>query len=384
VLIAPTDHVVDYHAHMLKKKLAPLGTEIEVFNSTVRGRGRERLQQRLRRSEPLLVIGTPPLLNVPIRRAGLIVLDEGHRISLINRAPILKWGFVPPILITTALPLPSLLLASLYGDLPWSIVREAAPFNRAPTTKVVVPENRSTIEQAVRRSLQEGQQLLYIMPSAGKDDKAAAERLTDMARRLGQEVFPNRHSGALHPRLKSAERDEILRLFRAGRLQILVSRPDIILATGVSPTLTSMIIEDAGALRPLQIHELRGLLSGEDRVSLCILVPSGGAGEEDIKALQHLEVVHDGFQLADEEFKARPPESYLGVRQAGLNRLWAADLKTNGEELFNARYEAFRWVDGAPESNDDEANRLILEAATKRWPGLLPRKDAAIKAQSAG
>ena len=103
----------------------------------------------------------------------------------------------------------------------------------------------------------EGRQAFIICPLIEESDAIAAQAAVAEYERLSQEVFPDLRLGLLHGRLSSAEKDEVMEDFRAGKLDILVSTPVIEVGIDI-PNATVMLMESADRFGLSQLHQFRG------------------------------------------------------------------------------------------------------------------------------
>jgi ATP-dependent DNA helicase RecG len=172
----------------------------------------------------------------------------------------------------------------------------------------------------------------------------AMGRFAELRRRLA----PAR-VGLLHGALAPAEKEDVLRAFAAGRVDVLVATTVIELGIDV-PNATLMIVEEADRFGLAQLHQLRGRVGRGDAPGLCMLCASQ-AGPEDGDGARRLEALastEDGFRLAELDLEARGFGELFGTRQTG----GAGDRATLREtfalvELAHREAEAILAVDPA-------------------------------------
>ena len=80
--------------------------------------------------------------------------------------------------------------------------------------------------------------------------------------------------GLVHGRLKAEERDDVMRRFRAGEVQVLVATTVIEVGIDV-PDATIMVIEHPERFGLAQLHQLRGRIGRGAEESFCILIAEG-------------------------------------------------------------------------------------------------------------
>ena len=118
-LMAPTEILAEQHLTTLRALLRPLDLEVALLTSTVKGKSRQQLLERIAQGEVPLLVGTHALLydEVQFHRLGMIVVDEQHRFGVLQRASLRRKGLTPDVLVMTATPIPRTLAMTLYGDL---------------------------------------------------------------------------------------------------------------------------------------------------------------------------------------------------------------------------------------------------------------------------
>lgn len=146
--------------------------------------------------------------------------------------------------------------------------------------------------------------------------KAAVTYASELAHAL-----PECSVAFLHGRLKSREKEEIMKRFVRAEVQILVSTTVIEVGVNV-PNACLMIVENAERFGLSQLHQLRGRVGRGSRKSYCILV-TGGTGEPGERARERLQVMrttYDGYAIAEQDLAQRGPGDFLGVAEDGAVR----------------------------------------------------------------
>jgi len=147
--------------------------------------------------------------------------------------------------------------------------------------------------------------------------------------------------GLLHGRLSAADKDDVMRRFRSGELNILVSTPVVEVGIDI-PNATVMMVESADRFGLSQLHQFRGRVGRGQEQSYCMLLAQNPS-EIGRERLDIIEKVQDGFQLAEEDLRLRGPGEFFGTRQSGLPDLRMARLsdiallelaRSEAEKLF--------------------------------------------------
>jgi ATP-dependent DNA helicase RecG len=327
---------------------------------------KQELQQRILDGEVDIVIGTHALIQkgVEFHRLGLAVVDEQHRFGVTQRSALRQKGFNPHVLVMTATPIPRTLALTLYGDLDLSVIDQLPPGRQAVKTKWLKPGQRASAYDFVRRQAAEGRQAFIICPLVEESEAIQAKAAIAEYEHLSQEVFSDLRLGLLHGRMPTADKDKVMRRFRSGKLDILVSTPVVEVGIDV-PNATVMLVESADRFGLSQLHQFRGRVGRGQEQSYCMLLAQNPS-EVGRERLDIIEKVRDGFALAEEDLKLRGPGEFFGTRQSGLPDLRMAKLSDVGL-LELARSEAIKLFEIDPGLEKPE-HRLLTEELARVWP----------------
>jgi ATP-dependent DNA helicase RecG len=263
-----------------------------------------------------MVVGTHALIQggVEFSDLALAIVDEQHRFGVEERGLLRGKGANPHLLVMTATPIPRTLTLTMYADLDLSLLDEMPPGRIPITTTVLQP---IALEQAYARMqslLDQGQQAFLVFPLVEASETSEADSAVEAFDRL-RPVFYRHKLGLLHGRMKPAEKDEIMRAFREREFDVLVTTS--VAEVGVDiPNATVIIIHGANRFGLAQLHQFRGRVGRGGLPSYCLLVPD--TQEKDaLDRLMALKINHDGFALAEVDWKLRGPGDLAGTRQSG-------------------------------------------------------------------
>ena len=310
-----------------------------------------------------LLIGTHALIQegVSLPKLALAVADEQHRFGVLQRSALRQRGLeTPHTLIMSATPIPRTLTLTLYGDLDISTIDELPAGRETVATRWLSPERREAAYGFIRKQAQEGRQAFVICPLVGESEVIEAKAATEEYERLSAEVFPDLKLGLLHGRMSSKDKDKVMRRFRDGEVDILVSTAVVEVGIDVANA-TVMMIEGSDRFGLAQLHQFRGRVGRGEHKSYCILMsdsPSDVAKER----LSALEEIHDGFRLAEVDLELRGPGDFFGTRQSGLPNLRMAHL-SDRQLLESAREEAARVMEQDPQLKQKKHAELASHVA---------------------
>jgi len=370
-VMAPTEILAEQHFVTFRDLLEPLGVGVTLLTSALKPRARAAARAALAAGEAGCAVGTHALVEqgVAFRRLGLAVVDEQHRFGVEQRARLRGKGEHPDLLVMTATPIPRTLALTLYGDLDVSVIDELPPGRRPVVTVTRAEAKRREIHAFIGAEVAAGRQAYVVCPLVEESEALDLAAATDMARRLGEEVFPRLTVGLLHGRLGVEEKDAIMRRFKAGEIQVLVSTTVIEVGIDV-PNASVMLVEHAERFGLSQLHQLRGRVGRGPWKSYCILLASGHLTEDARRRVEALVSTHDGFRIAEVDLELRGPGEFFGTRQSGLPEFRVADLLRDAALLEEARREAMTIVAADPELRDP-AHRALRGQLLARWRGKL-------------
>ncbi len=428
----------------LRRDIAPIGSAIRLmhypstrvapFFGGQRACDRAVVEEALSTGAAHIVVGTQALVcnELKFKRLGLVVIDEQHKFGVRQRA-LLKGAseLEPHYLVMTATPIPRSMTMTFFGDLDVSTMRGGPPNRRPPTTSIVTRKTRDSWLEFVKSRVDEGRQAYFVVPRVAEDGvdeeeygtslesrefgassgeeavaparwtrweslekeecndgrqkrvKTPLRTVDSVYRELSSGLFKNYRIGVLNGRMKAAQKEEIMRSFRRGELQILVATSVIEVGIDV-PNATLMTIENAERFGLAQLHQLRGRVTRGEYPGFCGVVPTNeepNAAEEDRKtsrrkktdgekkreesnraeALERLTSFTestDGFELAEKDFAARGPGELFGQKQHGSAQLRVANLAKDRELIEGAREDAIEIVQRDPGLSELEHEAL--------------------------
>ncbi len=269
----------------------------------------------------------------------------------------------------TATPIPRSLALTVYGDLALSIIDELPPGRTPIKTRLLSDHERVKAYRHIHAELSRGQQAYIVYPLVEETEKSDLLAASEGFDYLRQEVFPDVKLRLLHGRLKPEEKEQLMRAFKAGDIQVLIATTVIEVGIDV-PNASVMMIEHAERFGLAQLHQLRGRVGRGAAASCCLLMRSQRCTEEGRQRLAVMAESNDGFRIAEADLAIRGPGEVLGTRQSGLPDFRVANLLRDGRILEEARQEAFRLVEDDNFIDDPHYDDLRQELK-KRWGGRL-------------
>jgi ATP-dependent DNA helicase RecG len=339
-----------------------------------------------------IVVGTHALLEETVQFAdlGLVVADEQHRFGVEQRAALTdKAGITPPhVLVMTATPIPRTVAMTVFGDLDVSTLREL-PQGRADiqTTVVPVDEQPEWLIRAwhrVNEEVEKGHQVYVVCPRIGGEPESAMEEVADedsasrrapvavadVAAMLVEGPLADLRVFMLHGRLPADEKDDLMRRFAAGDIDVLVATTVIEVGVDVANA-SLMVVMDADRFGVSQLHQLRGRVGRGTVPGLCLLVTDAPADSPARQRLEGVAATADGFELSRLDLEHRREGDVLGATQSGKrSSLRLLSVLRDEDVIVSAR----------------SAAEVVVEAdpALEQHPALAGRVTALVETERAG
>jgi len=350
VLMAPTQILAEQHARNARKWLEPLGLRVALRTGSKRedGDGVELMRGKSGSTKIEIVIGTHALLHDAelMHNTGIVVIDEQHKFGVAQRAKLIRKGDTPDVLVMTATPIPRTLTLTIYGDLEVSTIDQKPRDGVKIITKVRPKTKLKDAAKFLREQIEEGRQGYIVYALIDESEKLEAGAATKGHEEWSKLLAPC-EVGLLHGRMSAEEKEDVMKRFRAGKLDALVSTTVIEVGIDV-PNATVMFIHDAGRFGLAQLHQLRGRIGRGAHTSYCVLFVDD-KDEDNRQRLAIMEETSDGFQIAEEDLRRRGPGDVLGHSQSGQAPLLFGELLADTRLVRLARQLAERTLDEDPQ-----------------------------------
>ena len=377
-LMAPTELLAEQHAATLGRLLEPLDIRPELLLGRQTAAEKSAIRGRLAAGQARIAVGTHALMqeSVSFRRLGLVVIDEQHRFGVEQRAALIGKGAAPDVLLLTATPIPRSLALTINGDLDVSTLRERPPGRGSVRTGVRAANQREKVLEFVRQECGRGRQAYVVLPVIEESERADLRAATTMAQSLAAR-WPELAVGLVHGRLKADERDQTMRRFRAGEIQVLVATTVIEVGIDVANA-TVMLIEHPDRFGLAQLHQLRGRIGRGAEESYCILLADGPGMDR----LRGFAATQDGFRIAELDLAERGMGDLIGARQSGGFELRHARLPVDDDLLARARDLATRLIEADPALQRGELEQVHRDRAGGQRPlAVADQRPALLRAE---
>ncbi|MFG2823688.1 ATP-dependent DNA helicase RecG [Kitasatospora sp. NPDC048365] len=414
-LLAPTEVLAQQHHRSIVEMMGDLaeggmlggseqGTRVALLTGSMGTPARRQAMLDMACGDAGITIGTHALIEdkVQFQDLGLVVVDEQHRFGVEQRDALRAKGGQPPhLLVMTATPIPRTVAMTVFGDLETSVL-DQLPSGRSPISTHVVPSLEkpnflARTWERVREEVGKGHQAYVVCPrigdeepdakGAGKKKRKAAEDLEDLtglgdpgdagadsderrpplsvvetAAMLTRGPLAGLRVEILHGRLAPEAKDDVMKRFAAGEVDVLVATTVIEVGVNV-PNSTVMVIMDADRFGVSQLHQLRGRVGRGSAAGLCLLVSEMPGASSARARLDAVADTLDGFALSRIDLEQRREGDVLGQAQSGVkSSLKVLSVLDDEEVIATARAEATRLVAADPDLAAHPELRTALES----------------------
>lgn len=324
---------------------------VALLTGSTKVKDRKLILDKLKSGEIDILVGTHALFSkdVEYKDLGLCIIDEQHRFGVSQRKELEEKSNNANVLIMSATPIPRTLAMLIYADMDISRILDK-PQNRIPIKNYVANVNeREKAYRSIKKQIDLGHQAYVICPSIEKNEDedvgsfANYQNVVEYAERLKNFYGKDVRIGILHGKMKPSEKYDIMKRFKDGEIDILVSTTVVEVGVDV-PNATFMMVEDASAFGLAQLHQLRGRVGRSDYQSYALFVDTNPS-EKSEKRLKVLANSNDGFYIAEEDLKLRGPGDIFGVKQSGEMDFKLADMYTDIQLFRFASVDAKEFLD---------------------------------------
>lgn len=378
--MAPTEVLAKQLFESFIQFMKPLGMQVglimgsgaykfpsKVYGQTYTPISKPQLMKWVANGEIPILIGTHSLIQkkVSFKHLALVIIDEQHRFGTNQRASLAnKDKFLPHLLSMTATPIPRTLALTIYGDLDLSVLDEMPKGRKPAVTEIVSDAKRAKMYEHIREELENGRQAYVICPrifepDPQKQNTVMAKSVVEEAKRLSQKDLKGFKIDDMHSKLTKTEKDEKMRAFADGEIDVLVSTSVVEVGVNV-PNATVILIEGAERFGLAQLHQLRGRVLRSSHQAYCYLY-SESKSDVTLARLKALTTAKTGFELAEIDLQNRGMGELAGGKQWGVTDLGMEAIK-NLKMVEAARTEARAII----ESDSLSKHPLLEEIVTTK------------------
>ena len=333
-LMAPTEILAHQHYLKMIDLFKDYDINIKELLGSTSKKEKEQIKKDLKEGNIDIIIGTHSILNdeVEFNNLGLIITDEQHRFGVNQRNNLRNKGKMVDVHYLSATPIPRTYALTIYGDMDISIIK-TMPNGRKPVKTINITKSNEDTKRllvTIQKELLNNHQIYIVSPLIESDEEEDIKKLYDNY----SKAFKEYNIGILHGKMTSKEKDGIMKEFKDGKINILISTTVIEVGVDVKNA-TMIVIYDAYKFGLATLHQLRGRVGRNSLESKCILV-----SDRDTERLRIMENTNDGFKLSEEDFKLRGSGDLFGIKQSGDMEFKIANLTSDYDILIKAKEDS--------------------------------------------
>ncbi len=318
LVLVPTEVLCNQHFETFKKYLNIYG-DIEMISGKTSTDNKKHIKRKLVNGEVSVLIGTHALLfdEYKFKSLAVVIIDEQHKFGVKQREKISSnYKKQPHLIYMSATPIPRTLALVLYENMNYITISDKPSDRQLIQTEIISDQKRVQVISNVHKHLQNKMQVYWVctrVEDTLDDDKQSVKIFSDTIKK----EFPEHKVAILHGKISSEEKVEIIKNFKAGKIDILVATS--VIEVGVDcPNANCLVIENSELFGLAQLHQLRGRVGRGNAKGYCYLVYSFKIKTASIEKLKYLENHHSGFEIAEYDLKLRGTGTYLGNKQSGM------------------------------------------------------------------
>jgi transcription-repair coupling factor (superfamily II helicase) len=326
--VVPTTLLARQHAKTFAERFRGFPVHIAQASRLIAAPQLAKTKKGLAEGAVDIVIGTHVLLgkSIKFRDLGLVIVDEEQHFGVAHKERLKALRAEVHVLTLTATPIPRTLQLALTGVRELSIIA-TPPVDRLAVRTFVSPFDPLIVREALLRERYRGGQAFYVCPRI--EDLAEAKDFLD-------KNVPEVHVAVAHGQMPSGVLEDVMSAFYDGKYDVLLSTT--IIESGLDiPSANTLIVHRADMFGLAQLYQLRGRVGrSKTRAYALFTIPAGRKitpqAERRLKALQSLDTLGAGFQLASHDLDIRGAGNLLGEEQSG-------HIKEVGFELYQQMLE---------------------------------------------
>lgn len=312
-LLVPTTILALQHYQTALSRMRGYAVNVEMLSRLRTPKEQQQILRRLARGDIDLLIGTHKILSKKLQFCdlGLLIVDEEQRFGVAQKERLRDIGQNVDTLTLTATPIPRTLNMAMQGIADLSVLDEA-PMDRRPVQTYVTEYDELLLQDAMRRELDRGGQVLYLSNRVDNIDLVAGRIMR---------ALPDARVASAHGQMEKEDLEDIWQSLVRGEIDILVCTT--IIETGVDlPNANTLIIEDADRMGLSQLHQLRGRVGRSTRQAYAYFTYRPGkalteVAEKRLQTIREFAEFGAGFRIALRDLEIRGAGNLLGAQQHG-------------------------------------------------------------------
>lgn len=312
-VLVPTTLLAQQHYKTFLERFKNVALNIACLSRFVSPKEQKQVLKGLKHGEVDILIGTHRILSKDVQFAdlGLVIIDEEQRFGVKHKEKLKQMRSSADILTLTATPIPRTLHFSLMGVRDLSVI-ETPPRDRMAIKTYIRKFDEQVIQEAIQRELDRQGQIFFV-----HNKVHSIHSVAEMIRR----IVPRARIGIGHGQMPEKQLENVMRMFIEKEIDVLICTT--IVESGLDiPAANTIIINRADQFGLAQLYQLRGRVGRyKHQAYAYLLIPGAMAisteARQRITAIQELNELGAGFQLAARDMEIRGVGNMLGHKQSG-------------------------------------------------------------------
>jgi len=369
VFLAPLEVLANQHYKTLAKLLLPLWLRVELLKGSLTKDQKEKVKFDLKQWKINVLVSTHAVLqdNVDFDNLRFVIIDEQHKFGVKQRAVFNRFNN-PHILQMSATPIPRSMALAFFGEFDVSVIDEMPKWRKEIYTKIISEAEYVKLKQWIITRIMQKQKVFIVTPLIDESEKMEELKAATVEYENVKQLFPEikNRIGLLHGKMKSSQKDQVMKDFQWDKYDILVSTTVIEVWVDV-PEATVMVIKNSERFGLSQLHQLRWRIWRSNLQSYCFLETKKKSGDT-YKRLKAMEDTNDWFQLAELDLKSRGAGEILGTMQSGeadipleiLSDIRFVEEVRQWAEWLLEKYPWLEWLWWLKNQLDERVGKLLV------------------------
>ncbi len=315
-VICPTTILASQHYNNFKKRFGNLPVKIVLLSRLQTATEQKKILKDIKEGNVDIIIGTHRILSADIefKKLQLLIIDDEQKFGVKQKEKLRSKIPSLDILSLSATPIPRTIYLSISSFKNISFIHTPPEGRIAPDT-YVIPYDPKEIKKAIEVELARGGQVYFLHNRVETIDKV---------KHFLEELVPGIKAAYIHGRMQEKELVTIMDGFQKNSINVLVATT--IIENGIDlANVNTIIIEDASRLGLSQAHQIRGRVGRSFKKSYAYMFypkKMPPLAKERLKALEELNELGSGYQIAMRDLELRGAGNILGKEQSGnINKI---------------------------------------------------------------
>ncbi len=314
-ILSPTTILASQHHETATELFGSLGLKTALLTASLSSAEKKIVSESIKNGDVDVVIGTQSLLSQKIewKNLSFLVIDEQHKFGIKDREKLAERFSDIDTLSLTATPIPRSLSLIYFGCTDVYFIEGHS--ERSVKTYVVGRDKELGLFNYVSKKALGGDKIFIVAPAIEDMEGAVLSGVKDVYKEACS--LDGVRAGCLHGRLSDSEKEDVIKNFKDGSINVLVSTSIVEVGIDV-PEAGVLVVMHADRFGLAALHQLRGRIGRQGQNSECFLYT-----EKDGEAKERLRIfstLSRGADIAALDYDNRGAGEIFGLRQSGSDK----------------------------------------------------------------